>query len=31
MKDAFSPEYIGNGGRACLPKYRLVTEEAIGI
>lgn len=31
MKDAFSQEYIGNGGRAYLPKYRLVTEEAINL
>ncbi|NLJ84144.1 MAG: PHP domain-containing protein [Halanaerobiaceae bacterium] len=31
MKDAFSTEYIGNGGRAYLPKYKLGTEEAIGM
>lgn len=29
MKDAFSSEYIGNGGKAYLPKYKLSSEEAI--
>ncbi|HHU91858.1 MAG TPA: PHP domain-containing protein [Halanaerobiaceae bacterium] len=31
MKDAFSSEYIGNGGQAYLPKYKLDTAETIQL
>ncbi len=31
MGDAFTDEFIGNGGKAYLPKYQLTPEEAISL